>query len=91
MAIVVRLLFTRFLTIPNLTVRRSIMTSQPKLEKAVEELKKNPYFEKYSTKIATLQQTSPEEFLSRVEAQEKKKSEPKFGGIKERYKIFKIL
>ncbi|KAK4881998.1 hypothetical protein RN001_005317 [Aquatica leii] len=47
---------------------------QKNVEKATEQLKTNPYYEKYATKIATLQQTSPEEFLSRIEANEKVKS-----------------
>ncbi|KAL5284435.1 ATPAF1 family protein [Megaselia abdita] len=38
-------------------------------KEALEDMKKkNPYFEKYASKIATLQETSPEEFLNRVEA-----------------------
>lgn len=48
------------------------MTSRLKLEKVLEDLKKNPYFDKYAEKIAKFQQTSPEEFLGRVENQEKK-------------------
>lgn len=60
------------------------MTSSIRAEKVVEELKNNPYYEKYAQKIASLQQTSPEEFLSRIEANEKAKNKPKFGGIKER-------
>lgn len=52
--------------------KRFIMTSRLKLEKVLEDLKKNPYFDKYAEKIAKFQQTSPEEFLGRVENQEKK-------------------
>lgn len=52
---------------------RTIMATSVRAEKALEDMKNNPYFEKYSKKIAALQQTSPEEFLSRVEAHEKKK------------------
>jgi ATP synthase mitochondrial F1 complex assembly factor 1 len=36
----------------------------------------NPYFEKYAKKLAAAQQTSPEEFLTKLENQ-KKKEEPK--------------
>lgn len=50
---------------------RYIMTSRARLEKVLEELQKNPYYDKYAEKIAKLQQTSPEEFLERVEQQEK--------------------
>lgn len=49
-----------------------ISTSTMNKEKVVEELKSNPYYEKYAKKIAGLQQTSPEEFLSRLEAFEDK-------------------
>lgn len=53
---------------------RLIMTSSSQRAKeAVDALKGNPYFEKYAKKIAELQQTSPEELLSRVEAFEKSK------------------
>ncbi|XP_011138683.1 methionine--tRNA ligase, mitochondrial isoform X2 [Harpegnathos saltator] len=47
------------------------MTSRTRLEKVLEELQKNPYYDKYAGKIAKLQQTSPEEFLQRVEQQKK--------------------
>lgn len=47
--------------------------SASRLEKEIDELKTNPYFEKYAEKIAALQQTSPEEFLSRVEQRTKEK------------------
>lgn len=48
------------------------MTTRVKLDKALEDLRKNPYFNKYAQKIAKLQETEPEEFLQRVETQEKK-------------------
>ena len=52
--------------------RRGIMTNLTRMEKVLEHLKTNPYFEKYAKNIARLQETSPEEFLSRIEEQEKK-------------------
>ncbi|XP_076758446.1 methionyl-tRNA synthetase, mitochondrial [Xylocopa sonorina] len=52
--------------------KRFIMTTRTKLEKVLENLEKNPFFDKYANKIAKLQQTSPEEFLQRIESQEKK-------------------
>lgn len=52
------------------------MTTSSRAEKALEDIKGNPYYEKYAAKIADLQNTSPEEFLSRVEEIEKKKEEP---------------
>lgn len=51
------------------------MTSRARLEKVLEELQRNPYYDKYVEKISRLQQTSPEEFLQRVEQQEKKTRE----------------
>jgi len=54
------------------------MSAQLRAEKAMEELKnKNPYYEKYASKISTLQQSSPEEFLNRIESVEKAKPKPK--------------
>ncbi|OAD56501.1 ATP synthase mitochondrial F1 complex assembly factor 1, partial [Eufriesea mexicana] len=47
------------------------MTTCKKLEKVLEHLEKNPFFEKYSNKIAKLQQTKSNEFLQRAENQEK--------------------
>lgn len=45
------------------------------MEKAMENLQKNPYFEKYASRIAELQKTSPEEFIARVEEQQKNKED----------------
>lgn len=50
------------------------MSAQLRAEEAMEKLKKkNPYFEKYAGKISALQQTSPEEFLERLDSVEKTK------------------
>uniref|UniRef100_A0A182QD06 ATP synthase mitochondrial F1 complex assembly factor 1 n=1 Tax=Anopheles farauti TaxID=69004 RepID=A0A182QD06_9DIPT len=55
-------------------------SARERSEKVLEELKdKNPYFEKYASKIAAVQQSSPEEFLSRLDHVEKEKQKPKFG------------
>lgn len=44
------------------------MSASLRAEEALEKLKeKNPYYEKYAEKIAKLQQTSPDEFLERVD------------------------
>lgn len=44
------------------------MSAQRRAQEALEKIKeKNPYFDKYADKIAKLQQTSPEEFLERVD------------------------
>lgn len=65
--------------------KRFIMTASSRCQKVVEELKSNPYYEKYASKIASLQETSPEEFLTRVEKHEEEKSKSsKFGTVKER-------
>ncbi|XP_076240243.1 methionyl-tRNA synthetase, mitochondrial isoform X2 [Calliopsis andreniformis] len=53
------------------------MTSRLKLEKVLDDLKKNPYFDKYAQKIAKFQETSPDEFIERIETQEKKAREKK--------------
>lgn len=62
--------------------RRSITMSsaRQRSEKVLEQLKEdNPYFSKYADKIAKLQQTSPEEFLQRLDVADKQKKRPKFG------------
>lgn len=46
---------------------RGIAMSSTNLEKAIEKLESNPYYDKYAQRIAELQRTSPEEFLQRVE------------------------
>jgi len=92
MEIVCQLILRRNITIcRSVNQFRTIMTSPALREKvakdadeAAGELKNNSYYEKYAQKIATLQQTSPEEFLSRIEAREKEKSKPKFGGAPDR-------
>ncbi|XP_063388226.1 ATP synthase mitochondrial F1 complex assembly factor 1 [Cydia fagiglandana] len=45
---------------------RSISTSNIRMEKAMEKLQTNPYYEKYADRIARLQKTDPKEFLERV-------------------------
>lgn len=41
---------------------------------------KNPYYEKYADKIAKLQNTSPEEFLQRIEKVAKPKKDEELEG-----------
>lgn len=65
------LIFVKKIFISNNYNKKSIMTTRVKFEKVLENLEKNPFFEKYANKIAKLQQTSPEEFLQRVKNQEK--------------------
>ncbi|XP_047999557.1 ATP synthase mitochondrial F1 complex assembly factor 1 [Leguminivora glycinivorella] len=45
---------------------RSVATSSIRMEKAMEKLQTNPYYEKYADRIARLQKTDPKEFLDRV-------------------------
>ncbi|XP_044253806.1 ATP synthase mitochondrial F1 complex assembly factor 1 [Tribolium madens] len=56
---------------------RPLMTTQSRCEKALDELSKNAYYEKYADKIAKLQKTSPEEFLSRIDGLKKTKAPKK--------------
>ncbi|XP_075976428.1 ATP synthase mitochondrial F1 complex assembly factor 1 [Anticarsia gemmatalis] len=56
---------------------RTLSLTSPNMEKALENLKTNPYYEKYATRIADLQKTSPEEFMQRVEEQQKAREEEK--------------
>lgn len=54
------------------------------MEKALENLKTNPYYDKYASRIAHLQKTSPEELMQRIEEQQKRKDEEskkKFGSV----------
>jgi len=52
---------------------RHFNTSTTMSKEQIEELQKNPFFDKYADKIAKLQKTSPEEFLGRLSAQEEAK------------------
>lgn len=53
------------------------ISTTTKMESAVENLKTNPYYEKYANRIAKLQNTSPEEFMARVKRTEIAKEEEK--------------
>ncbi|XP_045460831.1 ATP synthase mitochondrial F1 complex assembly factor 1 [Harmonia axyridis] len=61
----------------RLSYNKTIMTTATRTKKAVEELEQNPFFDKYAEKIAKLQQTSPEEFLKRVETKEQTQNKQK--------------
>lgn len=47
------------------------MTSESRVQKVMEDLQQNPYFDKYANKIATLKKTAPEEFMERIEVKHK--------------------
>jgi len=55
---------------PEVTYLTKKMFSTNKVlsKEQIDELQKNPFFDKYAEKIAKLQKTNPEEFLSRMEA-----------------------
>lgn len=56
---------------------RGLAMTTPNREKLLEDIQKNPYYEKYSARIAALQKTSPEEFMQRVEQQQSTKEREK--------------
>ncbi|XP_013190390.2 ATP synthase mitochondrial F1 complex assembly factor 1 [Amyelois transitella] len=56
-------------------VFRNFSITMSNMEKVMEDLQKNPYFEKYADRISALQKTSPEEFMQRIEQQQKAKKE----------------
>jgi len=64
-------------TIYQATASRMLTTSKVLSKEQIEELQKNPYFEKYADKIVKLQKTNPEEFLSRLEAKSSKENPAK--------------
>lgn len=66
-----------FLKLSESVIKRTLMTTQARCEKALDELSNNAYFEKYADKIAKLQKTSPQEFLSRIDELKKKKAPKK--------------
>merc|ERR1719435_301012 len=57
---------------PSLFTSRMFTTSKVLSKEQIEELQKNPFFDKYAEKIAKLQKTNPEEFLNRMEAKSQK-------------------
>lgn len=62
----------RAIRIQSVFCRNITMSARLRAEEAIEEMKKkNPYYEKYASKLAALQQSSPEEFLGRLESVEK--------------------
>lgn len=65
------------LHINYITKLRQISSTNRNMQKALENLEKNPFYEKYANRIAALQKTSPEEFMERVERQQKAKEEEK--------------
>lgn len=68
----------RAVRIQSVFQRNITMSAKLRAEEALEEMKKkNPYFEKYASKLAALQQTSPEEFMSRLDKVERSASPPK--------------
>lgn len=56
----------------KVSVSFRIMISRTKTDQVLENLKSNPYFDKYAKKIAKLQQINPDLLSERIEKQEKK-------------------
>ncbi|XP_055590452.1 ATP synthase mitochondrial F1 complex assembly factor 1 [Uranotaenia lowii] len=68
------------------------MTARQRSEKVLEQMKEsNPYFEKYAKKIASVQKSSPEEFLARLDSVKKEKSKSKFGPVDEQARDYSGL
>ena len=57
--------------------QNNIASSSVSYEKALENLKNNPFFDKYSVKIAKIQQESPDELRKKLEENERKKERKK--------------
>lgn len=72
----------------SLSQIKGFRTTSIMSEEQIEELKKNPHFAKYADKIAKLQNTSPEEFLSRLSAQEERKKVTEKGSEAEHERDF---
>lgn len=62
----------------------NISTSSASLDKMLDELKANPYYEKYADKIASMQQISPEELREKIQNLNEKKKKPLRVEVKER-------
>lgn len=78
MALQIKKIVNKGLLLTNyITKTRPICNSAINMQKALENLEKNPYYEKYADRIAELQKTSPQEFMNRVEHQLKAKEEEK--------------
>lgn len=76
MAIVIRhsLNTLRTIRIQSVFHRSISMSAKLRAKEAIEEMKKqNPYYEKYASKLASVQQKSPEEFMKRLDTLEKEK------------------
>ncbi|XP_067137934.1 ATP synthase mitochondrial F1 complex assembly factor 1 isoform X2 [Centruroides vittatus] len=88
-------LFNRYLLAQSLRRNRNFSEQADE----VNEIKQNPYYEKYAEKIARLQKTSPEEFLNRIKSSQKEKKQKSidYGNdvikeiTKEPYKAFKNI
>lgn len=61
------LLYRGSYKLPKSLTQKNIMTTPRKMQEVLEDLKGNPYYDKYAEKIAQIQKTAPEEFKTRVE------------------------
>ncbi|KAI4482125.1 hypothetical protein M0802_013823 [Mischocyttarus mexicanus] len=63
---------SRYITANKVSLSFRIMASRTKTDQVLENLKSNPYFDKYAKKIVELQLINPELLEERIEEQEKK-------------------
>ncbi|XP_014605257.1 PREDICTED: ATP synthase mitochondrial F1 complex assembly factor 1 [Polistes canadensis] len=64
--------YSRFITANKVALSFTFMASRTKTDRVLENLKSNPYFDKYAKKIAKLQMINPELLEERIGEQEKK-------------------
>lgn len=54
-----------------IVTRKNLMTTSRKMQEVLDDLKKNPYYDKYAGKIAQLQKEDPSSLLERIEEKTK--------------------
>lgn len=69
--------YSRYITANKVALSLTFMASRTKTDRVLENLKSNPYFDKYAKKIAELQLINPELLEDRIEEQEKKMQKKK--------------
>lgn len=85
--------FSKALVIKSMhtTCRRAIALTSLNMEKALENLQNNPYYEKYSSRISELQKASPEKFEARLQQQNKgQEKNTKLAPVDTRYNTIAI-
>ncbi|XP_015182314.1 PREDICTED: ATP synthase mitochondrial F1 complex assembly factor 1 [Polistes dominula] len=69
--------YSRYITANKVSLSLTFMASRTKTDRVLENLKSNPYFDKYAKKIAELQLINPELLEERIEKQEQKMQKKK--------------